>query len=154
MTSLLGGERVPKCDDRVEAYGTVDELSAFMGVLHDVLPESESATKAFLMEVQRNLLTVESVLSCPEEGRIPHLDASALTSLEERTGALEKELPPFRTFILPGGCLAASHCHVCRTVCRRAERAVVKTGFKGIELQYLNRLSDYFFLLARSLSER
>jgi cob(I)alamin adenosyltransferase len=154
MTSLIGGRRVLKCDDRVEAYGTVDELSAFIGVLHDILPEDEGGQKAFLMEIQKSLLTVEAILACPEEGRMPHLDASALAAVEERAVALEKALPPFRTFILPGGNLAASYCHVCRTVCRRAERMAVKLGAQGVELQYLNRLSDYFFLLARTFSGR
>ena len=154
MTSLIGGQRVPKCDDRVEAYGTVDELSAFLAVLHDSLPASdEHGTRAFLMEAQKHLLSIEAVLACPEEGRIPHLDASALTAVEERILSLEQALPPLRSFILPGGNLAASYCHVCRTVCRRAERKVVKLGYQGVELRYLNRLSDYFFLLARLLGE-
>ena len=169
MTSLIGGQRVPKCDDRVEAYGTVDELSAFLAVLHDSLPASDvHGTRAFLMEVQGHLLSIEAVLACPEEGRIPHLDASAveaveervphldvsaLTAVENRIHSLEQALPPLRSFILPGGNLTASYCHVCRTVCRRAERKVVKLGYQGVELRYLNRLSDYFFLLARFLGE-
>ena len=150
MTSLIGGRRVLKCDDRVEAYGTVDELSAFIGVLYDVL--EDEAVKAFLMDVQKNLLTVEAVLACEEEGKVDRLDPSAVLVVADRIGALEKDLPPFRSFILTGGDLSASYCHVCRTVCRRAERAAVRVGLKGAELQYLNRLSDYFFLLARSLS--
>lgn len=150
MTSLIGGKRVLKSDDRVEAYGTVDELSAFIGVLHDVLEDEE--TKAFLMEVQKKLLTVEAVLACEEEGIVKPLDPSAVLSVADRIGALESELPPFRSFVLPGGNLAASYIHVCRTVCRRAERAAVRIGTKGVELQFLNRLSDYFFLLARKLS--
>ena len=150
MTSLIGGKRVLKSDDRVEAYGTVDELSAFIGVLHDVLEDEE--TKAFLMEVQKELLTVEAVLACEEEGKVMRLDPSAVLSVADKIGAFESELPPFRSFVLPGGNLAASYSHVCRTVCRRAERAAVRMGAKGVELRYLNRLSDYFFLLARKLS--
>lgn len=150
MTSLIGGKRVLKSDERVEAYGTVDELSAFIGVLHDVLEDEE--TKAFLMEVQKRLLTVEAVLACEEEGKVTRLDPSAVLSVADSIGALESELPPFRSFVLPGGNLAASYSHVCRTVCRRAERAAVRIGTKGVELQFLNRLSDYFFLLARKLS--
>lgn len=151
MTSLIGGQRVKKCDDRVEAYGTVDELSAFIGVLHDVLPDSEEKTKALLMEVQKHLLTVEAVLACPTEGQFPGLTSEAVEMIESKIKALEDSLPPFRSFILPGGNLASSYSHVCRTVCRRAERMAVKIDAKGVELQYLNRLSDFFFLLARKL---
>ena len=146
LTSLIGGKRVLKCDDRVEAYGTVDELSSFIGVLHDVLSEEE--TKAFLMEVQKNLLTVEAVLASEKEGSVMRLDLVAVLAVDDRIGSLENELPPFRSFVLPGGNIVASYCHVCRTVCRRAERAAVRVGLMGVELQYLNRLSDYFFLLA------
>lgn len=152
MTSLIGGQRVLKCDDRVEAYGTVDELSAFIAVLHDTIQDSEDNTKAFLMDIQKNLLTVEAIFACPEEGKIPRLNPSTIVAMADRIAALENELPPFRSFIMPGGNLAASYAHVCRTVCRRAERRAVKIGAKGVEIQYLNRLSDYFFLLARKLS--
>ena len=151
-TSLIGGQRVLKSDDRVEAYGTVDELSAFIGVLHDTIQEPEDSTKSFLMVIQKNLLTVEAIFACPEEGKIPHLDPSAIVAVADRIAALENELSPFRSFIMPGGSLAASYAHVCRTICRRAERRAVKIGAKGLELQYLNRLSDFFFLLARKLT--
>ena len=153
MTSLIGGQRILKSDDRVEAYGTVDELSAFIGVLYDVLPDAETDTKSFLMEIQKYLMTVEAVLACPEEGKIAHLETSALKSVENTIEEFEKELPPFRSFVIPGGNLAASYCHVCRTVCRRAERAAVRIGAKGIEMHFLNRLSDYFFLLSRFYAE-
>lgn len=152
MTSLIGGQRVLKCDDRVEAYGTVDELSAFIGVLHDSIQDPEDNTKTFLMVIQKNLQTVEAILACPEEGKIPHLDPSAIIAVADSITALENELPPFRSFIMPGGNIAASYSHVCRTICRRAERRAVKIGVMGVELQYLNRLSDFFFLLARKLS--
>lgn len=154
MTSLIGGQRVQKCDDRVEAYGTVDELSAFIGVLHDALPDSEEETKALLMEIQKHLLTIEVVLACPTEGQFPGLKPDAVEVIENQVKGLEDTLPPFRSFILPGGNLASSYSHVCRTICRRAERQAVKIGVKGVELQYLNRLSDYFFLLARKLGEK
>ena len=153
MTSLIGGQRVKKCDDRVEAYGTVDELSAFIGVLHDVLPNSEEETKALLMEIQKHLLTIEAGLASPSEGQFPGLNPGAVEMIEIQVKGLEDTLPPFRTFILPGGDLASSYSHVCRTICRRAERQAVKIGAKGVELQYLNRLSDYFFLLARKQTE-
>lgn len=154
MTSLIGGQRVKKCDDRVEAYGTIDELSAFIGVLHDVLPEDEDEVKTILMEIQKQLLSVEAVLACPIEGRFPGLKPDVVELVERKVKALEDSLPPFRSFILPGGNVASSYSHVCRTICRRAERQAVKIGAKGVELQYLNRLSDYFFLLARKLREK
>lgn len=154
MTSLIGGQQVKKCDDRVEAYGTVDELSAFIGVLHDVLPEEKDEVKTFLMEIQKQLLTVEAVFACPTEGLYPGLKPEAVELVESKVKALEDSLPPFRSFILPGGNLASSYSHVCRTICRRAERQAVKIEAKSVELQYLNRLSDYFFLLARKLGEK
>ena len=153
-TSLIGGQRVLKCDDRVEAYGTVDELSAFIGVLYDTLPESAVETKELLMEVQKHLLTVEAVFACPGEKQFPGLKQEAVEMIEEAAKAMEASLPPSRSFVLAGGNLASSYSHVCRTVCRRAERQAVKIGAKGIELQYLNRLSDYFFILARALAEK
>lgn len=154
MTSLIGGQRVKKCDDRVEAYGTVDELSAFVGVLHDSLPEAEAHTKALLMEMQKHFLTIEAVFACETEGMFPGLKEEALVLIENEAKELESELPPFKSFVLAGGDLAASYSHVCRTICRRAERMAVKIGAKGVELKYLNRLSDYFFLLARKLTEK
>lgn len=150
-TSLIGGQRVLKCDDRVEAYGSVDELSAFIGVLYDSLP-GEDKTRTFLMQIQRNLFTMEAVFAFPGEPTFPRLAERALTELETEIKAIESELPPLREWVIPGGNMAASNCHVCRTVCRRAERQAVKIGADGIELAYLNRLSDYFFELARLLS--
>lgn len=152
MTSLIGGQRVKKCDDRVEAYGTLDELSAFIGVLYDVLPHYEEGTKALLMEIQNHLLTIEAVFACPERGRFPGLKSDTVELIEANEKELEVTLPPFKAFVIPGGNLASSYCHVCRTICRRAERQAVKIGAKGVELQYLNRLSDFFFLLARKLA--
>ena len=150
-TSLIGGQRVLKCDDRVEAYGSVDELSAFIGVLYDSLP-AEDKTKDFLMQIQRNLFTIEAVFACPGEPTFPRLSERALTELETEIKAIENELPPLREWVIPGGNMPASHCHVCRSVCRRAERQAVRIGADGVDLAYLNRLSDYFFELARRLS--
>ncbi len=120
MTSLATGERVPKCDDRVEAYGTLDELSAFIGVLKDSGTWSDEQL-SFLTEIQRNLqiLCVRfagyNKISFPED---------AVAEIEQKIDAMA--LPPLREFIIPGGNLAASYCHVCRTICRRAERLAVK----------------------------
>ena len=150
-TSLIGGTRVLKCDDRVEAYGSVDELSAFIGVLYDSLPE-EDKTRPFLMQIQRDLLTIEAFFACPGEPPFPRLAENSLAELEKETSSIENDLPPLRGWVIPGGNIVASNTHVCRTVCRRAERYAVRIGAQGIELQYLNRLSDYFFVLARKLS--
>ena len=134
QTSLIGGTRVPKYDDRVEAYGTVDELSAFIGVLNDQEGVSE-AIRATLAVIQQKLFTLESHFA---------LDKSSEVS---------KMIPELRAFVIPGGNLKASHCHVCRTVCRRAERLGWRLAsheeVDAIDLKYLNRLSDYFFVLAR-----
>ena len=104
------------------------------------------------MQVQRNLFTIEAVFACPGEPTFPRLSEKALTELEMEIRAIENELPPLREWVIPGGNLAASNCHVCRTVCRRAERQAVKIGADGVELQYLNRLSDYFFEQARRVA--
>ena len=135
----------------MEAYGSVDELSAFIGVLHDNLP-AEDKTRDFLMQIQRNLFTIEAVFACPGEPTFPRLAEGALTELETEIKAIESELPPLREWVIQGGNTAASFCHVCRTVCRRAERQAVRIGADGVDLAYLNRLSDYFFELARRLS--
>jgi len=150
-TSLIGGKRVLKCDDRVEAYGSVDELSAFIGVLYDSL-STEDETRGFLMQIQRNLFTIEAVFACPGEPSFPRLAERALNELEAEIKTIEDELPQLREWVIPGGNMAASNCHVCRTICRRSERQAVKIGADGLELAYLNRLSDYFFVLARSLT--
>ena len=151
-TSLIGGERVRKCDARVEAYGTLDELSAFVGVLHDQCADN-AELQAKLMHIQRNLFTVEAVLACSESHTVEGLKKEEVKGLELAIDAIEKLLPPLRSWVIPGGDLAASYCHVCRTICRRAERRAVEIGATGTELQYLNRLSDYFFVLARKLAE-
>ena len=135
-TSLIGGTRVPKYDDRVEAYGTVDELSAVIGVLNDLegVPDSVCAT---LGVIQNKLFTLESHFA---------LDRGSEVSMND-------ELPVLRSFVIPGGNLRASVSHVCRTVCRRAERQGWRLAsheeVDELDLRYLNRLSDYFFVLSR-----
>ena len=127
-TSLIGGLHVAKYDDRVEAYGTVDELSAFIGVLYD--QEGVTAKKM-----------------------IPVLTAEDVAYLEHEIDVMNEQLPELRSFVIPGGNLKASHAHVCRTVCRRAERQGWRLASEHpvdlLDLKYLNRLSDYFFVLAR-----
>lgn len=141
MTSLIGGQLVMKCDDRVEAYGTVDEMSAFIGVLHDMLPESENETKTLLMEIQKHLLTVEAVFACPEEGQFPGLKSEAVELIESKEKELEAVLPPFIAIVIPGGNLAATYSHVCRNLpkgrtpsckdrCKRRRASVFEQAFR------------------------
>lgn len=155
-TSLIGGTRVPKYDDRVEAYGTVDELSAFIGVLYDQegVPD---AIRETLGVIQNKLFTLESHFALDKTSEvskmIPELTEEDVAFLEREIDAMNAELPLLRSFVIPGGNLKASQCHVCRTVCRRAERQGWRLAsheeVDAIDLRYLNRLSDYFFVLAR-----
>lgn len=159
-TSLVGGLRVAKFDDRVEAYGTVDELSAFVGVLHDQEDMAEPV-KRTLETIQDKLFIIESHFAL-EEGTeikkmIPQLVSEDVTFLEQQIDLMNAHLPELKSFIIPGGNLKASHAHVCRTVCRRAERQGWKLASQYevdlLDLKYLNRLSDYFFVLSRCLSD-
>ena len=161
-TSLIGGERVFKTDSRVEAYGSVDELSAFVALLADRL-RSEGGCDDSIGELDRilsRLMTVEALLAVGEGGRdkVPPLPSDAVAWLEERIDAMQAALPVIDKFTLPGGHPAVSLCHVCRTVCRRAERAALRAcqeyGGNDEPLVWLNRLSDYFYLLGRSLTVR
>jgi ATP:cob(I)alamin adenosyltransferase len=157
MTSLIGGKRVPKYDDRVEAYGSVDELSAFVGVLFDLgMPEPAGET---LIMVQDKLFTLESHFALDENSEISKMIPSLLQEdiqyLEKQMDEMNEVLPPMKAFVIPGGNMKASQCHVCRTVCRRAERRAWKLATNShvdlVDLKFLNRLSDYFFVLSRYL---
>lgn len=166
MTSLIGGERVFKTDERVEAYGTVDELSAFVALLADRLrPDATAASYvAALNNILSRLMTVEALLAQgtlpddaePGAGKVPPLDPACIVWLEEQIDALQAALPAIDKFTLPGGHETVSLCHVCRTVCRRAERTALRADHRyGVDasvLGYLNRLSDYFYVLGRSLT--
>lgn len=155
-TSLIGGKRVPKYDDRVEAYGTVDELSAFIGVLNDLDGVTE-AIRETLSVVQNKLFVLESHFALDKSSEvskmIPLLEDADVAFLERRIDAMNAELPELKAFVIPGGNRRASMAHVCRTVCRRAERQGWRLAsheeVDAIDLRYLNRLSDYFFVLAR-----
>ena len=155
-TSLIGGLRVAKFDDRVEAYGTVDELSAFTGVLYD--QEGVTAEmKAVLDTVQNKLFTIESHFALDENSEvkkmIPVLTTEDVAFVEHEIDVMNAQLPELRSFVIPGGNLKASYAHVCRTICRLAERQGWRLAsshpIDTIDLKYLNRLSDYFFVLAR-----
>lgn len=156
QTSLIGGKRVPKYDDRVEAYGSVDELSAVIGVLNDLEGVSEEVRGA-LGVIQKKLFTLESHFALDKESEvskmIPQLEEEDVKFLEGHIDRMNAELPELKAFVIPGGNLRASVSHVCRTVCRRAERQGWRLAshedVDAIDLRYLNRLSDYFFVLAR-----
>ena len=160
MTSLIGGERVFKCDERVEAYGSVDELSAFVALLADRL-RPDAALASHVEELNRilsRLMTVEALLATGEGGRdkMAPLAPECVAWLEACIDTMQAALPPIDKFTIPGGHEAVSLCHVCRTVCRRAERAALRAdqryGVDATALVWLNRLSDYFYLLGRTLT--
>lgn len=160
MTSLIGGERVFKCDERVEAYGSVDELSAFVALLTDRL-RPDAALASHVEELNRilsRLMNVEALLATGEGGRdkMAPLAPECVAWLEACIDTMQAALPPIDKFTIPGGHEAVSLCHVCRTVCRRAERAALRAdqryGVDATALVWLNRLSDYFYLLGRTLT--
>jgi cob(I)alamin adenosyltransferase len=158
QTSLIGGTRVPKHHIRIEAYGTVDELNSWVGVLRDSI--SETAVTDLLIEIQDRLFTMGSLLAAdPEKSKmkLPELETADITRLEQAIDAMNEELPPMRSFVLPGGHIIVSHCHVARCVCRRAERNVTHLAetaeLNPLISQYLNRLSDYLFVLSRKLTK-
>ena len=154
-TSLIGGTKVSKAHLRIEAYGTVDELNSYIGLCGDLIRDENA--KKVLQEVQDRLFTIGSSLACDPEKEtkmaIPDLEESDCIFLEKEIDAMEKELPPMKSFILPGGDARMSHLHIARCVCRRAERCCVRlaeeTTVEEIIIRYLNRLSDYLFVLAR-----
>lgn len=154
QTSLVGGKRVDKDDVRLEAYGTVDELNSHIGLL-DNLHNIPSDTKSFLRIIQNKLFNIGAYLAteCAPGTKASGLDDDDIARLERQIDELDYELPPLRNFVLPGGSRISSRAQICRTVARRCERRVVTlakvTSLDRNVLVYLNRLSDYFFVLAR-----
>jgi cob(I)alamin adenosyltransferase len=150
-TSLFGGARVRKDDARIEAYGTVDELNSFLGVARASWPSSSLDNR--FHAIQSDLFDIGAHLASPGTSRFAGPGATRIAALEQSIDAMEAELAPLKTFILPGGCLAAAHLHVARTVCRRAERLVVALRDDDeatlASITYLNRLSDFLFVAAR-----
>jgi len=157
-TSLIGGTRVPKYHERIEAYGTLDELNSFIGYLRDQLTGVH--LREVLLRIQENLFTAESELATDPEKELkrslPHLSEEDVFELEHEIDAMNLHLPVLSSFILPGGHPQVSLCHVCRTVCRRGERIIIKLAsdmaVDEILIKYINRLSDYLFVLARELA--
>ena len=158
MTSLYGGTKVSKADIRIEAYGTVDELNSFLGMLQSKLPnEQEFET---IVEIQKRLFTIGATLAVDpaKNKQTPDLLENDVILLENQIDKLELSLEPLKTFILPSGDESVGLCHICRTVCRRAERRVVSLKQNSSEIdplvvKYLNRLSDYLFVLARFVAK-
>ena len=157
-TALFGGKRVSKADLRIETYGTVDELNAWIGVLRD--QEVNSKRKEILIEIQDRLFTVGSILAT-EPGntrvKVPALHEDDVVRLEKAMDEMDAELPPMRFFVLPGGHPSVSFGHVARTVCRRAERLTIALNetdpLNPLVIVYLNRLSDFLFMVCRKMTQ-
>jgi cob(I)alamin adenosyltransferase len=155
-TSLIGGTKVPKSHHRIEAYGTVDELNSYIGLCRDLL--EDNATRDLLQEIQDRLFTIGSSLACDPvkepKIRIPDLKETDVQLLEKEIDRMNEVIPAMKSFILPGGHPTVSHLHIARCICRRAERCCVRLELESLEvdsviLKYLNRLSDYLFILSR-----
>lgn len=154
-TSLVGGERVSKAHQRIESYGTVDELNSFIGLLVSALEAGED--RDFLSFVQHKLFTIGSYLATDQETTALKVESrvtpESISRLEREIDRIDAALPQLRAFVLPGGCRSASLAHVCRAVCRRAERQIYRLAeSEPVEeplLVFMNRLSDYLFVLAR-----
>ncbi|HLK98116.1 MAG TPA: cob(I)yrinic acid a,c-diamide adenosyltransferase [Hymenobacter sp.] len=159
QTGLIGGRRVSKADLRIDAYGTVDELNSWIGLVSD--QAVNSGRRSVLKEIQDRLFTVGADLaSDPNKAprqMMPAIIPADVTLLETSMDAMDAELPELRAFVLPGGHEAVSFCHLARTVCRRAERLVItlneKSPLDPLLIQYLNRLSDYLFMLSRKMAQ-
>lgn len=163
-TGLYGGTRVSKSHVRIESYGTVDELNSYLGLIRD----QKIAAPIFdvIVKIQNELFTVGAILATPPEKeqlkngkqrlKIPLLDKESILFLEKEMDELNEELPEMTHFVLPGGHTTVSYCHIARCICRRAERLVVQLneeiGINELVIVYLNRLSDYLFVLARKLT--
>lgn len=158
ITSLLGGVRVPKSDLRIDAYGTLDELNSYVGLLRD--QEVNKKRSELLKSIQDRLFTIGADLATvPGKDKVkkPDLHPEDVEVLEKEMDAMDAELPMLTSFILPGGHTAVSFCHLARTVCRRSERIVVELASEEpvaeLIIQYLNRLSDFLFVLGRKMAQ-
>ena len=159
-TSLLGGTKVAKDDLRIEAYGNVDELNSFIGYLKDQ-KQVENKLKKQLYWIQENLFTIGSILAT-EPGfsgfELSKISEEKVTELETWIDKFEREVPPLKNFILPGGHPIVSLSHVCRTVCRRTERSIITLAnnnqIDAVIIKFVNRLSDYLFIFARAVGQQ
>jgi cob(I)alamin adenosyltransferase len=157
-TSLVEGTRISKADDRIEAYGTVDELNSFLGLLAD--HEVNKKRYPLLKSIQDNLFVIGANLASDPSKRaerVPPVETADISVLEHTMDEMDAEIPELRHFVLPGGHVAVSLAHVCRTICRRAERCVIRLNEKDevpeLVIVYLNRLSDFFFVLSRKMCQ-
>ena len=154
-TSLVGGQRVSKASERIESYGTIDELNSFIGLLMTAMKEGPDTE--FLSFVQHKLFNIGSYLATDQETteiQVPsRVSEESVERMEREIDRIDGELPKMKAFILPGGCRSAALAHVCRTVCRRAEREIYRLAetapVEDLVLKFINRLSDYLFVLAR-----
>jgi cob(I)alamin adenosyltransferase len=156
-TSLLGGTRVKKSHIRIESYGTVDELNSWIGLIRD--QDIDKHSKEILIHIQDRLFTIGSHLASDpnkSKAKIPDIKEEDVTALEKEMDKMNEVLPEMRSFVLPGGHTTISYCHIARCVCRRAERCAVglasEEKVEDIIIKYLNRLSDYLFVLSRKLT--
>ncbi|HLU87622.1 MAG TPA: cob(I)yrinic acid a,c-diamide adenosyltransferase [Taishania sp.] len=157
-TGLIGGTRILKSSLRIESYGTVDELNSYIGLVRD-LNEDQTILEQ-LLRIQDRLFTIGSHLAAdPEKSKmkLPDLTEKDVEQLEQWMDVMDEQLEPMRSFVLPGGHVLVSHCHIARCICRRAERVVVDLNqnepVDGVILKYINRLSDYLFILSRKYSK-
>jgi cob(I)alamin adenosyltransferase len=157
-TSLIGGKRVAKYHPRIEAYGTVDELISTVGLLRD--QDIDMETKHFLISIQDKLMNCASILAadCSDcKVQIPKILPEDIYSVELEIDRMETLLEPLTSFVLPGGHQIVSLCHVCRTICRRSERIIIKLSEENPVPEdliiYINRLSDFFFVLSRKIAK-
>lgn len=154
-TSLVGGQRVSKADRRIESYGTIDELNSFIGLLMTAIDDAED--EQFLLFIQHKLFTIGSYLATDQSTTELKIESQvtqeSIEKIEHEIDRIDEKLPKMKNFVLPGGCHSASLAHVCRTVCRRAERRIYSLAEQAeVEdpvLIFINRLSDYLFVLAR-----
>ena len=158
MTSLVGGTRISKASLRIDTYGTIDELNSWIGLLRD--QSVNELRRDFLKEIQDRLFTIGSELASEidqKKKKIPDLHESDIELLEKEMDKMDLEIPPLRAFVLPGGNQAVSFTHLARTVCRRAERLVIALSetaeANSLIIRYLNRLSDYLFVLSRKITQ-
>ncbi|MEO6315900.1 MAG: cob(I)yrinic acid a,c-diamide adenosyltransferase [Chitinophagaceae bacterium] len=156
-TSLIGGTKVPKSHVRIDAYGTIDELNSYIGLCRDLLQDEQS--RKILLEIQDRLFTIGAALACDPvkepKMRMPDLKETDVILLENEMDRMNESVEPMKFFILPGGHPVLSHLHIARCICRRAERCCVRLqlelgdALEPVIIQYVNRLSDYLFVLVR-----
>lgn len=160
ITSLIGGSRVKKCSLRIEAYGTIDELNAHMGLLASMVKGNSANDTSPILWIQSRLFDVGTHLAMPnieDQKAVRTISEAHVAQLEGYIDLLDAQLPTLHAFVLPGGSISASQCHVCRTVCRRAERLITSLAEEvtvcPLVLAFVNRLSDYLFVYARFLNK-